>query len=228
MDQRQVNYLTMTRGVATHFKNNKPVWEGFSLVKNIFSGMEAVSVKADAETQKQTLTTTGHTKLKDELLEEMLELTYKAALKLSAYARITKDTLLLTSVKYSRSALDDGTALEIANRCSVIAEKFRINISNLADLLVTEEEVSKLEKAIEAFRKAPALRDTIAGERKTSTFNIGEGISSLKESFKILDELVESLIQNENFVNTYWNLRNIKQTGSGKTNAKLAKEGQLA
>lgn len=211
MTIRQTDYLGMTQDVLTLFDKKDAVWQNLTVVKEVVEGVRILHSRTENPAQKQYEGTDSLTAEKDVLFERMIDLTHKTSRKMAGYARSKKDVGLLTAIDFSRTALEAGSESDAKKRCLFVLNKAKENVSKLADYQVTQVEIDELEAAIKAYEKMPALRNTVGGESVTATTNIGAIISTLRESFEILDDFVYSMIPDADFVNTYRNLRQLKR-----------------
>jgi hypothetical protein len=165
-----------------------------------------------AQSQQQVeFNPAGYTKRKDAHMFEILEHAFQLSLKLRSYAKVTQDHVLQEAVDYSYTALERGPQQLVLQRCQRIAQHARDHLPELAAYRVTEEEVTALEQLLSMTEPMTPARNVILGSRKTATGNIPELIGQARKQLDTLDDLVEGIIDDETFVSTYFNVRQVNE-----------------
>lgn len=216
MNKKQISFLTMAKGVLAHFNGNESAWVNLEVVKEVVGEIGTQVGLVDEPSQKQEGGTTGHTAIKDALFDTMIEKTFKLKLKLSAYARHKKDTLLLQSIDYSKSALEAGAEAGALVRCKFVLQHAKATLDKLGPYQVTQQELEEVESSVLAYEKAPVQRDLVGSTRKTATATIEQVVEELRDNFEMLDDFTYGMIDHPEFVSTYRNLRQVKER-TGRT-----------
>jgi hypothetical protein len=221
MRKEQANHLTMQDGVIKHFTTQTTVWSAKKPLTKVFNLFKSVNATIHSTSEaQQNNTTMGHTNQKNIAFESILERTHELSLNLADYAIDKNDMVLYNAVNYSESALAEGTEAEIENRCSLIAEKAKLKMTELlADGYdVVDAEVDALIVDINNAKELINERNVVGSTRVTNTATLPDLFKEARKLLKQLDGLVKSSrLNNEEFVNVYFNLRNIRGTG-GKSN----------
>jgi hypothetical protein len=169
--------------------------------------------------------TVGYTKDRNGQLHAMCDLAYGLLLKIRSYARISNNQVLLHAIDYSESHLRRGRETEVINRCQMIHDKGQEHQAALADFMVTPDVLAHLHTAIQNFSPLSAKRDIVLGERATATANIPSLIESVRNELLTLDDLIEGLVRDKDFVTTYIQVRQIiDRTGRGESEVKKDKQ----
>lgn len=215
MNQRQLNTLTMFKAVLAHLDARPSLWNASApLTKVVFTFRTfVVALNQQSLTQAERITV-GYTQDKDGQMQAMCDLAYGLLLKVRSYAKITNNKALLYAINYSESDIRRGPEVQIITRCQAIHNKGQEYLADLTDFLVTAKNLTELQNAINAVKPLSAQRDVIAGERVTATANIPLLIDGARAEVDKLNDLVEGLIADKNFVNTYRQVRQIIDRGN--------------
>lgn len=215
MNQRQLNSLTMYKAVLAHLDTRPSLWNTSApLTKVIFSLRTFVVALHQQSLTQAERTTVGYTQDKDGQMQHMCDLAYAMLLKIRSYAKISNNKALLYAINYSESEIRRGAETQIINRCQTIHNKGQEHLADLADFLVTKKDLSELQNTIDAVKPLSAQRDAIANERVTATANISMLIDGARAELDKLDDLIEGLIKDKNFINTYRQSRQIIDRGA--------------
>ncbi len=218
MQQRTINFLKMTSGVIAGMESEKSVWEGEEEIAGIYTALKAAYNKIEGTNQGILGTdTTGLTDEKDSLFDSITHLTFKLCNKMSAYAKLKKDNVLLPLVDVSLSTLQRGIEKEAVDRCAAIADKALAILSQLTTFKVTEAQLTTIKQQVKAYHAVMDGRKATSGNLTVSAEEISAGVATIREKFDVLDSLVEGLIEDEGFIARYKSWRRIVDYGKGKT-----------
>ncbi len=129
----------------------------------------------------------------------------------------TGNKVILQSVDFSISSLQSGSSREVINRCKIIAATAQANLAYLTDYKVTATDITALHDAINNAIPKAAPRDAAGAERRGITLTLPALFSDAGEEANDLDDLVEGLIDNEDFVTGYFVVRRINDMRGGKS-----------
>lgn len=219
MNQRQLNSITMYKAVLAHLDSRPSLWNTSApLTKVVFALRTFVMALQQQSLTQAERSTVGYTQDKEGHMQYMCDLAYGLLLKIRSYAKINNNKALLYAINYSESEIRRGPETQIINRCQTIHNKCQENLADLTDFLVTKEELTALQDSIETVKPLSAQRDAIASERVTATANISVLIDGARAELDKLDDLIEGLIKDKNFVNTYRQSRQIIDRGISSDN----------
>lgn len=223
MKQVEINSLNMFKAVIALLETYPATWSTVSPMVTVVSDLKAVVSTVEQQSQQQlNHNPTGYTTQKDDLLAILLERTYKLAAKMKAFAKVTKNNILLALVDYEPSSLQDGSEMEVIKRCEIILKKATENLANLAPYNVTQAELDVATQSLAAVVPLFSQRDAVRSERKTATSSIPELLREGRDHLDILDDLVDGLIEDDTFATSYRNTRNVvDRSTSGATAAKV-------
>ncbi len=200
----------MHLSVLSHFDKFPASWNQLAPLTPIVDGLRQNVTDILAQSQLQAhYETVGYTKRKDVHMDQILERSYQLGLKLRAYAKVTTDHVLLQAVNFSNTKLRRGSAQLVLQRCQRIVQHARSHLAELANYQVTEAEVAAVEQMLTTTEPMTPARNVISGERKTATSSIPELIAQARQNLDMLDDLVESMVTDVAFVDTYFNVRRI-------------------
>ena len=110
-----------------------------------------------------------------------------------------------------------GTEKEAINRCAAIVSKAESMIDVFSPYKVTADGLAEIRQMIEAYEQHVETRSTVKTDKSLSIQDISGQISSLKNRLALLDDMIEGLIEDEEMVARYKNVRIIINYGIGKT-----------
>jgi hypothetical protein len=218
MTQGQNNALNMYNAVLQYLDENSGIWNNVTPVANQQAHLKSVvdSINSKSEEQ-QGKSTEGYTASKNAAMETMVNLAYKMALKIKGYAKKAGNKVILQSVDISISNLQSGSSREVINRCKIIAATAQANLSHLAEYKVTPADITTVRDAISNAIPKTAERDATSAERRGITLTLPSMFSEAGEEASDLDDLIEGLIDNEDFVTGYFAVRRINDMRGGKS-----------
>lgn len=207
----------MYNTVIAQMDRTPAMWQENTLITYEISAFKNLVQTIANEGFKQTeKNPKGFTQDKDAQLEIMCGLTYQMLIKIRPYARKTKNNVLLQAVDHSMSDLKSGTTEATINRCQLVHDKGIEFLAALSPYQVTTEGLTELKAAIEKFKPMIAQRNNIGDERAAATQNLPNLFAQAREHLQSLDDLVESMIADQDFINTYFQARRITNPGSKK------------
>ncbi|PSL47419.1 hypothetical protein CLV51_102266 [Chitinophaga niastensis] len=224
MDRRQLNTLGMYQAVLTHLDKFPTTWQQLEpvipIVDSFRINVNALLLQSQLQEQNNTV---GHTLNKDQHLNKLREAVYQLSLKLRAYAKTAKNNVMLQDVNFPYSTLENTTEQLMLQRCTRIIQHAKETLPALKGYSVTEQDITDIEKLVADAHPLSAQRNVIAGTRKTATDTIPEIIQAAREQLDVLDDLMECLVTDDTFSETYFNLRRINDR-VGRGSAKMQKE----
>ncbi|RYD89105.1 MAG: hypothetical protein EOP50_18005 [Sphingobacteriales bacterium] len=201
MKQVQLNFQEMVAAVLAHAKNHPAAWQDIAPVAQSFGELGTVSAALETAAKKQVQPAAGP---KNGALDALFAETQKTGQKIAAYALRHQDELLLAQVRVRTYQLEDMAEAEALRRCDTVLEKAQEHLPALAPYMVTAVEVTSLENLLKAAR---AHKDDLRDGRTDGTAQTGR-ISALETEarriFEGLDLEVESMVEDEEFVDGYF------------------------
>lgn len=208
MTQDQIITNNTAKAVIGHFDKNEPLWKGKGPLETSINNLKAYHGGVEAASYLQVYKITkGLTADKKGYRNLMVNIALGVITKVRPYAIRTDNKDLLQAVDYSETELTHCKEEICTKRCMTIAAKSRENLLALATHSLTENDLVALETAIEPFLETSEKRDISNGEREAATNKIATLIPFMRKELKILDDLVESQITDQDFKATYNQLR---------------------
>jgi hypothetical protein len=218
MEQKSINFLKMTSNVIAGMDQEKAVWENEPEILKKYNEIKLGYETSNAKNQLiLSADKTGFTIEKDNLFDNITQGTHKLVLKLSAYAKIKNDHVLLPFVDLSLSALSRGPEKEAVDRCGAIIERAVQMLPQLAMVKITTEQLEAIKQQIADYKNSLTQRSTLSTKLSVSNDEISKEIASIRINFDILDDLIEGIIEDEGFIARYKSWRKIPGYGKGKT-----------
>ncbi len=202
--------LDMLHGVLAHFDEFPDRWAG---IEDIEDAVQAVregtaAIEGHARTQAAA-TPEGLTINRDAARDVAEALLARLGKRVGAHAARIKDADLREAVRHSRTEWDRMSDADFhANAADALARTEAI-LPDLARVRVGKDDLAEIRTALEAARPQTATRDTVRARRVAATAALGGGYSPLIGPLDILDDLVDELIDDPEFVARYHVLRRI-------------------
>ena len=208
MNQRQENSLTMFKAVAALFNNSQSTWkssvpvaESFGTFQTLLSQIESTALKQE-ESQ-----TAGYTSDKNQQKAVLAEKAYSIVLKLRAFAKRTSNEVLKKAIDISLSSLQRQPEQGLIGQCQIIHDKGKKHQKAAAAYSITDADLAQLQNLINDFKPLAGFRDSVGDQLSVATDGLDSLFGQARETLDILDDEVEALIQDVNFVSAYFEAR---------------------
>lgn len=208
MNQRQQNSLTMFKAVAALFQNAPSTWNSFVPVTESYSTFQTLlsQIESTALMQEENQTG-GYTSDKNLQKALLAEKAYAIVLKLRAFAKRTGNEILKKAIDISLSSLMRLPEQKVIGQCQIIHDKGKKNQKAAAAYSITDADLAELQTLINDFKPLAGFRDTVGDQLSVATDGLDSLFGQARESLDILDDEVEALIQDSNFVSAYFEAR---------------------
>lgn len=217
MNKLQIRDMSLVGTVITHMHSNESIWKNNPLLSEEVTSLEEVYATVQTEGYHQIQRdAVGFTKVKNAQLALVSDLTYQLVQKVRPFARKTNNMVLLHAVDHSRSELRASKGKGIG-KCQLVLDSALEYIKELAPYKVTKKSLDELQEAIDKYKPMEAQRNHVEDFRKTATININSLLSKAKEHLKNLDDLIPSLISEQDFVTTYFECKKVDKIASRKS-----------
>jgi hypothetical protein len=215
MNDRQENRLNMYRAVVHVLDANAAEFAGVAAfvtqAGNLHSSVDLIGQLA----QIQTADTTGVALDKAMLQQQMIEMTFRVAGALKAFASDNNNATLRQQADINKSTFSkarDDLRDDIAQN---IHDLGNTNVAALANYGVTAATLSGLQTRIDAYRAAIASPRTARTQKGTATSMLSD---EFKRADMILDDRIDGLIEQfktsgTTFYSDYQNARKVVDTG---------------
>jgi hypothetical protein len=212
MNQKQIAQYGLSKAILEFMNNKKEVWMPWRLIVEIMAELEASNeaIKKNQETKSNT-DSTGMTDQKNLALNDMVSIGFEVAQKLRLYAQKSQDMVLFKLVDYSESKFSTGPELELENRCTMVLTQARANFEKLADYNFPKERLELLAKSIGTYIPLKPKRDVEEKKSVNDTSALAELMTSNKAVMDSLDDHVDTIIADKEFLNAYHAVRKPKR-----------------
>ncbi|RYY85093.1 MAG: hypothetical protein EOO15_17870 [Chitinophagaceae bacterium] len=207
MKRVQLNFHEMVSAVLAHAKNHGDAWRGVEPVMQSIEELENVSTELEKAARRQGQA--GEASPKDNALTAAFAEVQQVGQKVASFARRQGDELLEAQVRLRTYQLEDMAEAEALRRCDTVLEKATEHLAALAPYKVTAADLARLENAIKAAR---AHKDSFRESRTDSSTQTTRIPQLEKQARRILESLdleVESMVEDEEFVEGYFIARRI-------------------
>ncbi len=226
MTTKQDNKLNMYLAVRDFLVPNDAVASGLPNFSANFTVLKDSIEKIQKIAELQRGDITGITKQKKEIRNYLIYLAADCSRKISAFAKHSNNTAMLTEVKLGKSGLVNVSDVSLKDHAQIIYDKAQGNIGVLAPYGITEETQKKLLEAIIAYNNSIAKPRVGITEKSQATKELGILFSTADTVLVNMDYTVEVVrLTNTIFYNGYKTARKIVDTGTSKLSLKaVAKE----
>lgn len=226
MRQSESNFLNMVQAVVANLRADYQYWAGEAEIVSEFGFLENELARAnDYLVRVSGLGTTGYTSSKNNTLEAIVKATYKLCRRMCVLARRRNDVALYNFADHSENSLMVGNEKEVVSRCLAIVNKAETMVEALSAYKVTPDGLSEIRRLAGTYKEQLEARSTAKAGKSVTIQGVSEQIGSLTERLTLLDDLIESLVEDEEAIARYKASRTIVNAGVGKTAKKEAAPG---
>jgi hypothetical protein len=176
------SYRRRNQGAITNTLPN------FSVFYGTFNN--AVSRIESNRTIQETVTT-GSTQNKKEAKDALGMAAYDLSKKLTAYAMVTKNNVLISEVELSMSKLRGMADTTLLDKSTLIYTRAQSNVGNLTAYNVTSNTQTAFNTLITNYRNLLPTPRLMQAERKEATRNLLQAFDEADVALKTIDSLVE-------------------------------------
>jgi hypothetical protein len=210
MMQKQINSLNMYNAVLQFLNDNNAAWSANTIIAAAVTlfGSTVSTIQQQAAAQ-QSSSKKGYTTKKDQDLENLIDLTYKLALRVKNYAAGINNPVLKQGVDFSRHELQNGKEADILNRCiNIISKANDVTVTAPAAYKITPELVAQATAAAELITPDTAERDVVSGSHSGATTQLSSLFITARIQLNTLDDLLEGdADEDSEFVRNYFIVR---------------------
>jgi hypothetical protein len=183
--------MSMFYAVKQVCEKHAAVFGGLAPFVNAFDELKVNLGALEVAVKKQELSLVGVALDKRNKRSSMLGQALALANSVFAYAEDTGNTVLQARVDYSLSTLSKGRDAVIGQRCQGVHAEATAVVADLGDYGVTADDLSDLQKAIDAYVGTIGSPRSALTVRKGATAEIG---ALVKDSLKILNNRMDKLM----------------------------------
>ena len=221
MNLNQENRLKMCQNVKALLKNNNEIVKTLPAYSPLYEALETSIGKIKILSELQVINTSGLVKHKKQLKQVLALKTFSNSAKLQAYARFTKNEVLLNEVSFSESQLKYASDEKLREYANVILARVNAHIAELESYGITAETQTNLQAAIDNFTEVLPKIGLAAAAGKENTIRIKQAFAGINKILQDLDAIIEILKEKmPDFYNEYKRVRKIDNSGRGHLIAK--------
>jgi hypothetical protein len=215
MTFQEKTFREMLKDCISYVRKNESLWITNRVINQTVVDAMIIQLQNDS---------TGHTTNKNLMIGTLVKRVYKLGRKLSFYAKDNNNQVLLNYVDIKESWFQSESDASIVITSKLLVQRGREFVSQAAEYGVSNEELDSLEIQIRSIENLPTNINLLTSDRKTATQNIKVIISDARVILDKLDDAFEGMIENETFLNGWFDVRKIK----GRHHAKKATDNITA
>jgi hypothetical protein len=206
MNQNAHKFLTINSAKVSALPGYSKLFEALGV------GINQIKVLSEI----QVVDTSGLVKHKNQLKQVLALKVFSVSTKLQAYARFTKNEVLLNEVNFTESILKYASDEKLREYAKVVLSRLMEYIAELEGFNITEDTQTSLQADIDAFNEAVPKIGIAAATTKENTARLKQAFANNNKILEGLDAIVEILKEKSpDFYNEYKRVRKIDKTGRG-------------
>ena len=215
MNGKQQSKQRMYKVVIAFLKRSLAIITKLPQFLTHLSILEEEVTRIEESGEQQITPTSGIKTEKDVLRMELINLAADSSRRITAYAKVNKNNVLLNETKFTISDLRNNSEFELRERCRVILDRIAGNLTSLAEYGIDENTKSLLEQRISAFEAAGPSTRLGTSDKKQSTQSITSSFARADAALDMMDALVEiERLTEPDFYNGYKTVRKLVDTST--------------
>jgi len=213
MNGKQQSKQRMYKAVIAFLKKFSAIISKLPQFLNHLSILEEEVAHIEESGEQQITRTTGIKTDKDTLRMGLINLAADSSRRITAFAKVTGNNVLLKETKFSVSELKHNSEFELREKCRVILDRMEANLASLAEYGLDSNTKALLEQRISAFEAASPSTRLGTSSKKQSTQSISSSFARADASLDMMDSLVEiDRLTEPDFYNGYKSVRKLVDT----------------
>jgi hypothetical protein len=204
MTQEQQNRKDVLDNVCAHFENHPTAWSSVAPVAESIAALNSTRREIALSALVQADGSSAGTAAKNLALELCVEKAYLLCRRICAWGRKNGRTEVVQAVNFSESDLKYGAEDERIRRLELVIRYATENKTELAAYKVNDAAIDDLQTAVNTANALRGKRNDKMNHRIFSTANIEAQFEKSVHQLELLDDEVEGLIDNKEFVDTYF------------------------
>ena len=220
MNRSLINRITMVRRTIELLNRHADTWKDIGPVAKQVKVLVKLLREFDAAARAQMENDTkGLTRVKHAKINELIDRTIIMVKALRPFARIHNDLELLSKVNFAPSRFRKLSTEKLLVRCSLIAEVAKGRNGEGKEFGLNSSDIIAVERLIDTLKPLSSERDSVGNHREIATARLNTVTRQCGAQLKILDDLVDVLIEDEELVDVYWESRQIIDRRGRSANA---------
>jgi hypothetical protein len=179
-----------------------------------FADYKVVLSRMDKISELQNFDKTGLAKEKAQLQDVLIMLAKVNSVKLASFAKISKNTVMMTEVKFTKTKLIKAPDTVLKDYSQMIYDKAQANLGSLGAYGITQETQGVLLNAINAYTISIARPRLGIAELSQATKHLAELFRTADNLLGEIDAAMNVLITSQpDIYNGYYNVRKVVVTG---------------
>jgi hypothetical protein len=221
MTTSQETRLNMYLAVRDFLIPNEALTKDLPNFQSNFAVLKESITSLQSFAEQQKFDKSGLAKLKKELREKLITLSVDNSRKLTALAKFTNNTLLISEVKFTMSGFSKMTDVAIKDYAQIVYDKAQSNIEALPSYGITPDTQKILLDTINSYNESIAKPRIGITERSQATKQLVMLFDTVETIIANMDLAVEIIrLGQPNFYNGYKTVRKIVETSSGNLTLK--------
>ena len=210
MNKIQIRRLASYQAISTHFDDHRDVWSTKAPIGEVITEWDRLLAEVREHAKTQAKDTTGATRTKSEQVDHVIELAMTLAKRLRSYARLRGDADLLPVVDVNKTELDQMNDVEMVDELADLTGAARERPADaLAEFEVTPALLDELDAEAATIIPKEGVQRSTADDRTVATTRIRRLLSAFPPLRDVLDDLVDSMIDDEAFREGYYQARKV-------------------
>lgn len=224
MNHLEKTFSDMQNRCIAFLHDNESMWITTPVIKEDVDALEKNKKELDQTVQAQKDSDPGgQVAQKKKEFTTLAKKFYKLGCKLCHFAKKTKNMVLLKSVDIPESGFLRGEEKEVMLKFNTVISAARENLTSLAAYNYKKDDVDALETQYKDLVAIPGTISVLIGNQKSATRSIKELNDEARTILDQLDDVLEGMIEDEKFLESWFEERKIKgrhypKKDNGKTN----------
>jgi hypothetical protein len=216
MTTKQESRLGMYLASRDYLAPNTAFTKDLPEFTSIFTALQNSIIEIQNMAELQRFDKRGLAKEKKQFRDSLILLTSDNSSKLSAYARLSNNVVLLSEVRFTKSLLQAAPDTGLKDMAQCVYDKAQANLSSLGTYGITVETQSVLLGAIISYNSSLAKPRLGMTEKSQATRQIAILFTESDKLIVKLDAVIGILMMGQpNFYNGYKSVRKVINTGNG-------------
>jgi len=215
------NFLDMVLGVLDNLKAGQIFWSKEPVIVSVVNEIERDFNLILGNLNVNSRLEPAGRPAANQALEMIIRTTLKLCRRMYIYARNKNDNIILKLINHSENTLASGSDKEKIRCCMTILSRAEWMHYFLEPYKVDSEYLTQLRHLLESYSLNDDHNRAMSGQMGL-VHGLSDQINDLKDKIELLDELIEGLIKNDNFISRYHESRLIideKKVKAHDTNA---------
>jgi hypothetical protein len=209
MNQRQINLITMSEEIAINLDKYYAIWQQYSVISKQIQKLKAINNLVQNNISKQINSgIEAYSKQKNLILTELVHKVYKIALKAKGYAKINNNKLLLEEVDIQVDKILEESDETVIHTCENILNHVALIQEHLIeDFNLSEDLIINASANLMQVKQMVSIKDNLNKTDALLSEHLRSIVAELKKVIDVLDDLIYGIIENDQLINNYKEIR---------------------